>query len=414
METNNLQPPQPPAQEPPRAASPLPRWLNWKILLLAAVAILGFVALRSFHGAPRPSEDSSAPVTVAVVRVTRSDMAQEQPFDAEFRPYQEIDLHAKVAGFVKTINVDIGDQVKEGDLLATLEIPELKEDLEGAAARTARNQEEIKRASAAYEDAHLSFTRLSAVNETKPNLIAQQDLDTARDHDSAASAALAVARQEVAVSQAEIDKLNAMLDYCKITAPFSGVITRRYADQGALVQGGVTPSAAATPLVRLSQNDRLRLDFPVSVSYVERIKLGDPVEIRIQSTGRNISGKISRFTRKVNTDTRTMDAEVDVTNADLSLTPGVYAIAALTLDHRQNVLTIPAEAIAGRKLPTVFVLNKNNEVEERPVTLGLETPEKIEVVSGLNENDLVMIGGRSLVRPGQKVDPKLTTLGSAQ
>ncbi len=205
-----------------------------------------------------------------------------------------------------------------------------------------------------------------------------------------------------------------MLDYCKITAPFSGVITKRYADQGALVQGGVTPSAAATPLVRLSQNDRLRLDFSVSVSYVERIKLGDPVEIRIQSTGRTISGKISRFTRKVNTDTRTMDAEVDVTNTDLSLTPGIYAIAALTLDHRQNVLTVPAEAIAGRRLPTVFVLNKNNEVEERPVTLGLETPEKIEVVSGLNENDLVMIGGRSLVRPGQKVDPKLTALGSAQ
>jgi RND family efflux transporter MFP subunit len=192
------------------------------------------------------------------------------------------------------------------------------------------------------------------------------------------------------------------------------VITKRFADEGSLVQGGVTPSSTAMPLVRLSQNDRLRLDFPVSVSYVQRIKVGDPVEIRIPSLGRTITGAVSRFARKVDADTRKMWAEVDVPNDDLSLTPGIYADAVMKLDHREKVLTIPAEAVSNRKAATVFVLNQRNEIEERPVTLGLETASKLEVLAGLAENDLVMIGSRAEVKPGQKVEPKLMEIGSAQ
>jgi len=166
--------------------------------------------------------------------------------------------------------------------------------------------------------------------------------------------------------------------------------------------------------VRLSQNDRLRLDFPVSVSYVQRIKMGEPVEIRIQSLDKTISGTICRFTRKVDTETRKMEAEVDVPNPDLSLTPGIYAVATLKLDRREKVLTIPVEAVANPKAPTVFVLGKENTIEERPVTLGLETPERLEVLAGLKENELVMIGSRALVKPGQKVEPKLMEMGSVQ
>ncbi|MDB6067773.1 MAG: Efflux transporter, family, subunit [Pedosphaera sp.] len=388
------------------------RFLNWRLLLIPVIAIPCFFALQSMRGKAAPVPAHAELYPVAVAKVIREDLAQEQTFEAEFRPYQEIDLHAKVAGFVQNINVDIGDRVNQGDILATLEIPELKQDLERASAMELRNEKEINRAAANYEDAHLSYTRLSSINETKPHLMAQQELDTALAHDRAAEAALAAARQEVEVSKAEVDKLKVMLDYCKITAPFSGVITRRYADEGSLIQGGVSPSATAMPLVRLSQNDRLRLDFPVSVSYVSRIKIGDPVDIRIQALGKSISGKVCRFTRKVNTDTRTMEAEVDVPNPDLSLTPGIYAVAGLKLDRREKVLTIPAEAISNHKAPTVFVLNKTNEIEERPVTLGLETADKLEVLTGLNENDLVLVGSRAQVKPGQKVEPKILEVGS--
>jgi RND family efflux transporter MFP subunit len=389
------------------------RLFNWRIIAILVIAVACLLLLTSRHSYTRTSQ-SVAPVSVAVARVARENLSQAESFEAEFRPYQEIDLHAKVAGFVQSINVDIGDVVKQGQLLATLEIPELKEDIEHAQAQQTRAEKQIKSASAAYDDAHLAYTRLGEVNKSHPNLVAQQDLDTALERDSAADATLAAAKEEVAVAKAEVDKLNARLDYCKITAPFAGVITKRYADEGALVQGGVTPSATAMPLVRLSQNDRLRLDFPVSVSYVEKIRVGDPVEIHLPALGKDISGKISRFTRKVNSETRTMEAEVDVTNADLSLTPGIYATANLTLDRRENVLAVPIGAIANRKAPTVFVLDGDNQVEERPVTLGLETANKIEVVAGLNENQLVMIGSRGEIKVGQKVQPKVVELGAAQ
>jgi RND family efflux transporter MFP subunit len=166
------------------------------------------------------------------------------------------------------------------------------------------------------------------------------------------------------------------------------------------------------PLVRLSENDRLRLDFPVSVSYVHFIKAGDPVEIRISATGQVIHGKISRFTHNVDMATRTMESEVDVPNADLSLTPGIYAEVSLELERRPNVLMVPIDVLSNLKSPTVFVVNGENQIEERPLTLGLTTPDKFEVISGLKENDLVMIGNRAKVKPGQKVEPKLMEAGS--
>jgi RND family efflux transporter MFP subunit len=387
---------------------------RWKLAAIPLAAIACFFAFKSLRGKSDPAPAPLDAFPIAVAKVTREDMAQEQIFEAEFRPYQEIDLHAKVAGFVQSITVDIGDRVKAGETLATLEIPELKEDLERAEAMELRNEKEVNEAEAKYEDAHTNYTRLAAIIQTKPNLVAQQDVDTAQARDHAAEAALDSAKQQVEVARAEVNRLKAVADYCKITAPFSGVITKRFADEGALVQGGVTPSSTAMPLVRLSQNDRLRLDFPVSVSYIQRIKAGDPVEIRIPALGKTMTGVISRFTRKVDADTRKMWAEVDVPNDDLSLTPGIYADAVMKLDHREKVLTIPAEAVPNRKAATVFVLNRRNEIEERPITVGLETANRLEVLAGLKENDLVMIGSRAEVKPGQKVEPKLTEMGSAQ
>jgi len=284
--------------------------------------------------------------------------------------------------------------------------------MERAAATELRDEKIVDQAAARYQDAHVAWVRLNTINHNKPHLVAQQDLDTAQAKDSAAEAGLAAAKEDVHVAQAELNKLKAILNDCKITAPFSGVITKRYADVGALVQGGVSPSGAAMPLVRLSQNDRLRLDFPVSVSFVHNIKLGDPVEIRIAATGQTIHGKITRFTHDVEMATRTMETEVDVTNADLSLTPGIYAEASLELERHRNVLAIPTDALSDLKSPIAFVVNDKNQIEERPLTLGLVTPDKFEVTAGLKENDLVMIGNRAQVKLGQKVATKLMGTGS--
>jgi len=290
--------------------------------------------------------------------------------------------------------VDFGDRVKAGQLLATLEVPELKDDLDHA--RAAK-----QRAEADYKDAHLVYTRLLAVNKDHPNLVAQQDLDTAEARDLTAAAAMAAAA-------ADVEKFQTMVGYTRITAPFDGVITKRYADPGMLIQTGAASDTQSMPLVRISDNYRLRLDFPVSVAYVKDIRLGDRVEVRVESSGgKSFTGVISRFSHKVDETTRTMVTEIEMPNPNLELVPGMYATVVLKVERRPQVLTIPAEAVAADKKTVVYVVNPNHEIEERPVTLGLETPDRYEVSAGLNDGDMVVVGGRANVRAGQKVDIKM-------
>jgi RND family efflux transporter MFP subunit len=261
----------------------------------------------------------------------------------------------------------------------------------------------VKRAESDHEDAHLSYTRTMSADKEQPNLIAQQDVDRVRAKDQEAEAALSAAKDQVAVAVAEVKKLNTMLKFCKITAPFGGVITKRSVDHGALVHG----TSASSPIVRLSQNDKLRLNFPVSVSYVPLIKDGDGIEVHVPSLQTNFSGTISRFTRRIDTATRTMEVEADVANADLKFVPGMYATVNVTTERHNHVLTLPVEAVSRQKSATVFLVNSKGEIEERTVTTGLETATEVEIVEGLSEGDTVMIGSRAQVHVGQKVTPKL-------
>jgi RND family efflux transporter MFP subunit len=326
--------------------------------------------------------------------VNCEDLCNEVTIPAEFRPYAEVALHAKVSGYVQQMCVDIGDQVKTGQLLARLEVPELKDELD-------RAQAALKRAEADYQDAHQVYTRLLAVDKQRPNLVAQQELDTAAAKDHTTEAAIAAAK-------AEVEKNQTLLDYTRITAPFDGVITHRYADPGALIQAGTASQTQAMPLVRISDNYHLRLDFPVSVAYVKDIHPGDSVEIRVESLGgKSFTGTISRFTHRINEETRTMTTEVEVPNPDLELMPGMYAKVVLKVQKRPGALAIPTEAVSSDQKTTVYVIDSQQQIEERPVTLGLETPTRYEVKTGLHKGDLVMIGNRSEVRPGEKVEAKV-------
>lgn len=377
--------------------------LHWKLSAVGVVLIAGAVLLLSSRsGKATASVDvpsaESAP-SVAVVKVRREDLSRKKTFPAELRPYTEVELHAKVSGYLQQIGVDFGDRVKAGQLLATIEVPELQDELDNAIATE-------RKAEADYTNAHLVFTRLTAVDKDHPNLVAQQDLDAAESHDSDTAAAIAAAK-------ADVEKYQTLMAYTKITAPFDGVITRRYTDPGAMIQAGT--SSQAVPLLRLSDNYRLRLDFQVSVDDVKDIKLGDPVSVRVESLGgKTFTGKISRFTREVDDATRTMMTEMEIENPKLELVPGMYAAVDLKMEQRPNVLAVPIEAVVAGKTPTVNVVNAQNEIEQRAVTLGLETPTKYEVLSGLKEGDLVVIGNPGQIKPGQKVEAKLINLLAAQ
>lgn len=385
-----------PPQNPPQAApSPPPTRSSIRRIgiAVAAAALLAVVLAVIRHSlADRKGEPEATVPVVGVAIVTKKDLYNELSVQAEFRPYQEVELYAKVAGYLKDIRVDFGDRVKAGDLIAVLEIPELHDQLDSAIASE-------QRAEADYRDAHLDNARLMGVNKSQPNLVAQQDLDAAEARDLADAAALAAAK-------AEVEKYRTLFSYTRITAPFDGVVTARYADPGALIQTANSSQTQSLPLVRLSENQLLRLDFPVSVTYAEEMVAGDPVEIHLEGSGRVLMARITRFTRKVALDTRTMVTEVEVPNPDLKLIPGMYATVVLKLHRRDGALALPVEAIDDPSHPTVYLVDPDGRLERCTVSLGLETSSDYEVLSGLKEGDLVMLGNRSNVRPGQTVRPK--------
>ena len=394
--------------------------------LAAAVAPLLFTVACNRGAAgieEKPVETAVAPVA----RAAPADLAQEVVLTAEFRPFQEVDVHA---GYLKKIYVDVGDRVRQGQLLAELEIPEMADELVRARATTRlsdanvdRARDDLTRSQAAHQASHLSYSRLATVLETRPNLVAQQEIDEAMARDrvgeaqvSAARAALAASQQQVEVSRAELKKTETLDAYARITAPFAGVVTNRFADTGAMIQAGTASQTQTMPLIRLSQNELLRLVLPVPESLVPGIRLGSTLAVRVPTLNRAFSGRIARFAGSVSLATRTMETEVDVPNPGLILVPGMYAEVTLTVERRNGALAVPLEAVAHpEQSPTVLLVGAGNRLEERAVTLGLETARRIEIRSGLREGNLVLVGSRTQFRPGQKVEPKLIeTAGSEE
>src|SRR5439155_16063499 len=210
----------------------------------------------------------------------------------------------------------------------------------------------LQRAESAFDVAHLSAGRLDAVMKARPNLIAQQDIDEATGRDRVAAAQVATAKaarasaqQQLEISRASENRTRTLLEYTRITAPFAGVITHRYADNGAMIQAGTASQTQARPIVRLSQNNVLRLTIPVPASAVPHIHLGQTVKVTVTGLGRTFPGVVARFAAKLDEQTRTMHTEVDVQNPDLKLVPGMYASVQLTLAERNAALIVPVQAI---------------------------------------------------------------------
>lgn len=359
------------------------------------IVIVAAVLLHSHKQASASAEQTSTPV-VPVAKVERADLSRTVVIPAEFRPCVSVQLHAKVSGYLNQMNVDFGDRVKAGQLLITIEVPELHDELNNAMAIE-------RQAEADYTNANLIYTRLVDVNKDHPNLVAQQDIDTATAKNFAAEASLNAAK-------AGVGKYQTLVSYTNIVAPFDGVVTHRYVDPGALVEAG-TATANTQPLLQVSDNYHLRLDFPVSVEYVKDIHVGDTVLAKVDSINdKTFSGKITRASWMVNEDTRTMMAEIEVDNSNLELVPGMYASVSIPVDVHANTLAVPIQAVPPGQTSSVYVVNAQNEIEERPVKLGIDTPTQYEVISGLKEGEMVLTGSRGQLKPGEKVEPKLVNL----
>jgi RND family efflux transporter MFP subunit len=372
------------------------------------------------------SSETSLPF-VAVAKVTRKPMARYLTVSSELVPFQEIDVFAKESGFVSKLYVDYGTRVKQGQVMAVLEIPELQAQLQEDQAsiksmsdQVTNAEHELSRIQAQHKVLHLQNERLSGVATTKPGLVAQQEVDDAQGKDLAAEAQveaaksqLLVAQSQLSVAQSKLAHDQALYDYSRITAPFAGVVTQRYANLGTLIQAGTSSSTQAMPLVKLSQQDLFRLVIPVPESYVRYIKVGDPVKVRVPSLERDFPGKVTRFSVDVGEATRTMHTEVDVANTHSVLIPGMYAEATLTLDRQGNALVVPLQAVSrGNDRANVLVVDEAHNIQDRQITLGIQTENDAEVLSGLQEGEQVVISDKSGLRPGEAVMPKLTEAGA--
>ena len=391
-------------------------------MLLKRTVLLGLCGLAGaalLAGCKSSAPPPATIPTVPVATVGKATLANDLTLTAEFLPYQDVDVMAKVAGYVKTISVDIGDHVQQGQVLAVLEAPEIQSDVARAKAGVAAAEANIVTAQAAVQRAQatagmtkLSFQRLQEVATKDKGLVPRQDIDVAQSRQMEAEAQLASAESSVqaardakAGADQELIRAQTMLGYATIRAPFTGVVTKRYASTGSMIQAGIASQTQAMPVVKLAQNNLLRLILPVPVNDVAGVKNGQTVDVNISSLGRTLQGTVTRSADSVQMATRTMDTEVDVPNRDGSLVPGMYAEVHLHLAARPNVLSVPLDAVdgLGTSVQQAYVV-RDGIVHLVAVKTGLQTPNRLEILSGLQDGDKVIVGRHTGLSDGERVD----------
>ena len=368
------------------------------------------------------SEGLQAVPVVPAAKVVRVDLQNNVTLTAEFEPFYEVDVMAKEAGYIRHMLVDIGDRVQQGQLLATLEIPELqadlvkaKSDVQTASAERAVFRGDLQRAQAGAQIAQLSYSRIQEVSKKEPGLVPLQEVDVAHSHNLEADAQVSAALQRVQAAESRYQSAvaglaheTALVEYTRIVAPFRGVVTQRYASEGSMIQAGISSQTQAMPVVKVSQNDLLRLMLPVPEENVSSIHNGQHVTVLVPALNRTFDGTVTRFADRVQMSTRTMTAEVDVKNPQLTLIPGMYAQVTLGTAEAKNTNAVPPGAVDGAgDNQKLFVVDDGGIVRMRKIVTGIQSPQYIQILSGANAGDVVITGNHSGLHDGQKVQARI-------
>src|SRR5437879_10373092 len=290
-------------------------------LLVAVLALAGQIISSGCKPSTSadPAQAPSPPVPVQVVQPKRGAITRNVTLPGEIKAYQQATLYAKVAGYLRTITVDKGDQVKEGVLLAEIEVPELLAD-------RARYKSEV-------EVADLDYKRLSESQKKLPDLVVPQTVDNAKG--------------KLDVAKASLERTETLLGFAKITAPFSGVITKRMVDPGAFIPAATSGSAAQNAaIVTLTDFNRVRVQVAVPELEASLIATDQPVKLNVDGLpGRSFDGKITRFSYALDEASKTMLAEIELPNAKLELRPGMYALVRIGIERKDDALLVPADAL---------------------------------------------------------------------
>jgi RND family efflux transporter MFP subunit len=359
-------------------------------------------ALLVAGGCSRPSENTKAPdatappAQVQVTRPERRDVTRTITLSASVEAFEQSPIYAKVGGYVDRISVDIGDRVSEGQVLATLEIPEMAEQYAQAEQQLAQQRAELTKAEAEATLQKVVFTRSQGLRAK--DAITEQDLDEARARAVKAAAELELARARGRGAEARVAELRALMQYATLRAPFAGVITRRFVDRGALVQASSSNNA---PLLVVARTDTVRVFADVPEPDVPFISGGDGAVLNVASLpGRTFAGQITRFAEALDPSSRTMRTEVDLPNADGTLRPGMYGTLTIAVETHPKALTVPEGAVRREKTRAVVYVIDGDLAAERVVKAGLSAEGRVEILEGLGDSDRVIASGATGVSEG--------------
>jgi RND family efflux transporter MFP subunit len=345
--------------------------LRKEILRCWVLALLALSGCDWFHGPEAPG------TPVQTIHPKRGEIVRRITLPGNVMAYQQATLYAKVAGYLKTIGVDKGDTVKEGDLLAEIETPEMLADL--------------VKAKAEAEAAQLDYRRVTAAQKKASDLVIPQTVDAAK------------AKSGVAV--AGVQRIETLLSYAKITAPFSGVITKRWVDPGALIPAPTSGAAAKTAaVVTLMDFSTVRIDVAIPDTEAPFVKKDLPVKVSVdEPPGRVFQGTITRFSYALDESTKTMTTEIDIPNPDLALRPGMWATVEIELQKKQDALLLPAEALVTEKNKNSIFVVRDSKAQKVLITTGFDDGVNVEILKGCGPNDSVIVAGKQSVTDGQKV-----------
>ncbi|HZO80881.1 MAG TPA: efflux RND transporter periplasmic adaptor subunit [Candidatus Binataceae bacterium] len=362
-----------------------------------ALAALLMAAVAALVGGCDRAESDTPPVQqlprVVVIRPQRGEAVRSLTLPGDVVGYFQSALYAKVTGYLKQIFVDKGDRVKKGQVLAEIEVPELRERLDRA-----RSNLEIQQ---------LTYNRLDRVWKSDPRLVAREDVD--------------IAYSKFQQAKAQADELAAMVSYTRIIAPFDGIVTERFVDPGALIkaggQGGVSApmegtaraGGVAAPVVSVADIEKLRIYVYVPQDTVNYIRRGLPVTVTFRELpGRVYHASVTRFAHSLDLATRTMLTEIDLDNPRREIYPGMYANVVLDLERHPNAIKLPDSAVGNSSDGAHFVLvARHGRLVRVPVTVGIDTGIDVEITKGLTGDEEVVQTVSPAFSAGERVQAVL-------
>lgn len=323
------------------------------------------------------AQQTATPIAVEFTRPTQGSVNRWITLPGSIKPLQEATLYAKVPGYLQSISVDKGDSVKAGSTLAVLETPELSADL-------ARYQAE-------HDAAKSEYTRIEQAIKQAPDLIMPLELDRAKG--------------KYEVAKANLVRTQSLLAFSRITAPFSGVITRRFVDVGAFIPSATSGSAAQTSaVVTLMNFNTVRVQVAVPETEAPLVAKGQPARLAVEGLpDRKFEGSITRFSYALDDSSKTMLVEIEIPNPKLELRPGMYASVQLAVQRHDNVMLIPTAALVMEKTNAFAYTTNGNAAKKRPLKIGFNDGNVVEVQEGITAGDNVILVGKKTISDGMAI-----------